>query len=269
MTSTTAQLMANDGVGLLTRHWSSDNPIARILLVHGLGEHSGRYEHVGEYFAENGFAVTAFDQRGHGASGGGRVDLDSFEEYLDDLEVVRDEIPSDLPLIVYGHSMGGLVAASFAVSDRSQPALYVLSAPALAAEVPTLLRVAAKVIGRIRPATYLPNSIKGEQLSRDPAVGEKYFADPLVETRSTARFGVALLGQMDYMESKIVDLVTPTLVIHGADDELVPPAASAPLAAVPGVERRLFAGLRHETHNEPEKYDVLGFVVNWLKDQLA
>lgn len=188
--------MANDGLGLLTRHWECQAPIARVLIVHGLGEHSGRYEHVGAFLAEQGFAVSSYDHRGHGASGGDRIDVASFEEFIDDLEVVCGEMPTDLPLVIYGHSMGGLIATSYAMSDRRQPALYVLSAPALAAEVPTALRYAIRAASRLRPGMRLPNSIKGEQLSRDPAVGEKYFADPLVETKATARFGAAMLGHI-------------------------------------------------------------------------
>ena len=115
----------------------------------------------------------------------------------------------------------------------------------------------------------MANSIKGEQLSRDPAVGEKYFADPLVETKATARFGAIFLSQMAAIRDDYDRLTRPTLVIHGADDELVPPHASAPLAALENVERKLFAGLRHEIHNEPEQDEVLGFVVSWLDSQLA
>jgi len=239
------------------------------LLVHGLGEHSGRYEHVAAHLDEHGFDVSAFDLRGHGASGGERVDLETFSQYLDDLEMMFASLPQDLPTVIYGHSMGGLIATSYAVSDRPQPALYVLSAPALAADVPAPLRMASKVLARIRPGMRLPNSIKGEQLSRDPAVGERYFADPLVVTKGTARFGTVLLGQIARITDQLDAFATPALVIHGADDELVPPHASAPLAAIPGVERKLFPGLRHEVHNEPEQDEVLGFVVAWLDDQLT
>ena len=269
MTSTTAQLMATDGVGLLTRHWPCETPLARVLIVHGIGEHSGRYEHVGEFLVEQGFDVFAFDQRGHGASGGNRMDLESFEEFLDDLEVVLGETQSELPMVIYGHSMGALIATSYGASQRPQPDLYVLSAPALDAEVPMALRLAVRAMNRIRPGTYLPNSIKAEQISRDPSVGEKYFADPLVQTKATARFGAIFLAQLDSIKGQINRLTTPTLVIHGADDELVPPHAAAPLAALPDVERKLFPGLRHETHNEPEKDAVLGFVATWLKSQLG
>ncbi len=251
--STTGQLLATDGLGLLVRRWECSEPRARMLLIHGLGEHSGRYEHVGDFFATRGIDVTAFDLRGHGASGGERIDIESFEQYLDDVSAVFDQIPADLPQIMYGHSMGGLIALSYGVSARRQPDLFVLSAPALSAQVPLVLRWGVKILTRVKPGLRVANSIKGEQLSRDPAVGAKYFADPLVETKGTARFGTTLFAQMDSVRGEYAKLTKPTLVIHGADDTLVPPQASAPLAALDNVERKLFAGLRHETHNEPEQ----------------
>ncbi len=267
MTSTTSQLIAGDGLGLLVRHWECPEPRANVVLVHGLGEHSGRYEHVGARLVGHGFSVTAFDLRGHGASGGDRVDVDYFDRFLDDLEMVLETVNE--PRIVYGHSMGGLIAMSYGMSTRPQPLLYVLSAPALSADVPAFLRVGAKVLTRIRPGLRMANSIKGEQLSRDPSVGEKYFADPLVETKATARFGSAFLGQMERLEGDYDRLSRPALVIHGSEDSLVPPQASAPLAALPSVDRKLFAGLRHETHNEPEWDDVVDYVAGWLSERLA
>ena len=269
MTSETSQLIASDGLGLLVRRWECAEPRARILIIHGLGEHSGRYEHVGAYLLHAGFDVTAFDLRGHGASGGERIDIESFDEYLMDVEAALTQLPADLPRIIYGHSMGGLISATYGMSNRPQPDLYVLSAPALSADVPMALRLASKLVSKLRPTMRFSNSIKGEQLSRDPSVGEKYFADPLVETTTTARFGSVLFAHMEALEDDYSRLARPTLVIHGADDELVPPHASAPLAALDNVERKLFAGLRHETHNEPERDDVLGFVVSWLSGQLA
>jgi alpha-beta hydrolase superfamily lysophospholipase len=269
MTSTTGNITATDGLGLLTRHWAGDSPKARILLVHGLGEHSGRYEHVGAYFARNGYEASAFDLRGHGASGGDRVDLESFDQFVDDLALMFSQLPKDLPTIIYGHSMGGLIATTHAISQHPQPDFYVLSAPALDADLPAALKLAAKALRRIRPGLRLPNSVTAEQLSRDPAVGEKYFADPLVESKATARFSAIGLAQQPITRAAISDISVPSLVIHGADDPLVPPHASAPLAGVEGVERKLFPGLRHETHNEPEWEDVLGFVAGWLDSQLA
>jgi alpha-beta hydrolase superfamily lysophospholipase len=267
MTSTTSEIVAGDGTALLTRRWEFADPRANVLIVHGLGEHSGRYEHVGAFLVDRGYAVTSFDLRGHGASGGPRVDLESFSQYLDDLEQVVGETAR--PLVVYGHSMGGLIATSYAVSSRPQPDAYVLSAPALRAATPALLRLIAGGLSRIAPNVHLPTAIKGEQLSRDPEVGAAYFADPLVNVKATARFAPIVFAEMTRIASLLPNIDRPTLVIHGAEDEIVPPDASAPLAAVPGVERKLFPGLRHETHNEPEQAEVLGFVAGWLDRQFA
>ena len=183
--------------------------------------------------------------------------------------LVLATMPDDVPRIIYGHSMGGLIAISYGVTDRPQPDLYVLSAPALDADAPGPLKVAAKVLGTVLPTVRMRNSIVGEQLCRDPQVGEAYFADPLVETKATTGLGAKFLRQMKAMRGEIDHFDTPALVIHGADDELVPPRASAPLAALPGVERKLFPGLRHEIHNEPEQIEVLTFVADWIEHQLA
>ena len=222
MTSTTSQLMASDGIGLLVRHWPCPSPRANVVIVHGIGEHSGRWDRVGTYLAEHGLAVTSWDHRGHGASGGDRVDLQTFDEYLGDLEVLLASIDDDKPVIVYGHSMGGLIATSYGLSNRPQPDFYVLSAPALSANVPFVLRASVKVLGKLRPNMRMANSITGDQLSNDPKVGEAYFADPLVESKPTLRFGNAFLGQMDAIRGEYEHLTQPTLVIHGQLDFRVP-----------------------------------------------
>ncbi len=268
MTSSSGSLMTHDGVCLLTRHWETSQPRAAMLLVHGVSEHVGRWSHVADFFAARGYEVHAYDHRGHGGSGGDRIHVDEFEHYVADLQLVVERIAGDLPLVIYGHSMGGLIATAYAESDRPQPDLYVLSAPALAAEVPGALRVVAKLAGRVLPGVRMQAPTKGEQLSRDPAVGEAYFADPLVDLKGTARFGSELFQAMEETTANLHQIRTPALVIHGGDDTLVPPAASAPLAAVEGVERRVFPGLRHEMHNEPEAKEVLAFVAGWLDDQI-
>lgn len=267
MTSVTGTFSTTDGTALFTRYWECTEPRARMLIIHGVGEHSGRWEHVGSYFAAAGFDVRSYDQRGHGGTSDGPVDIESFDLFLDDIEEQISGLGA--PVVIYGHSLGGLIATSYAESDRPQPDLYVLSAPALSASVPAVLRLAATVLSKVSPGLALKNSIKGEHLSRDPAVAEAYFADPLVYEKTTARFGDAFLDAMDRTRDAVDQIRTPTLVIHGANDELVPPSASAPLAAVPCVERKLFPGLRHEIHNEPEQDEVLGFVAAWLNDHLG
>lgn len=247
------------------RQWPTVGRIGgRILLVHGLGEHSGRYEHVGDWFASRGYPVFAFDLPGFGASGGPRAFVESFDTLV---EAVTDEfarLPDDAPRILYGHSLGGLIALSVALTAADKPDRLVLSAPAIDASVPGWQRASAPFLAKVLPKLSLPNPIAGEQLSSDPAVGEAYFADPLVHTKATTALGAAAFGQMAWVQAHLAELSVPTYVLHGSDDTLVPAAFSAPLAAVPGVKRRLWAGLRHETHNEPSWEDVLADVLEWL-----
>jgi alpha-beta hydrolase superfamily lysophospholipase len=273
MGETTGAHTVSDDLELFVRTWTPDDePRRGMLIVHGIGDHSGRYQHVARFFVERGYVVVAFDLRGHGRSGGARVHIGSFDEYLDDLQGVIESglVRTDLPWVIYGHSMGGFISAYYLGEDRPHPDAAVLSTPSVAPEVPTVLRVAAQVLGRATPRIELPSPFTGEQLSRDTAVGEAYFADPLVHKKATAGMALQtfLLAQARGMEV-IKSITTPTLVIHGADDTINVPASSAPLAAVDSVERKVYPGLRHEMHNEPEQAQVLAEVAAWLDAALA
>jgi len=258
-----------DGTPLHLRHWAtSGKPWATVLLVHGIGEHSGRYERTGRLMAEAGIDVHAFDIRGHGLSGGRRVYVRVWDDYLDDLAVrVAAVREPGVPLVLFGHSMGALIALTYACSDRPAPDLLVLSAVPLDARVPGWQRALAPILSRLAPTAILANPITGEQLSRDPAVGKAYFADPLVQPRSTTRLGAELLKAMKRGREGLDRLRIPALVIHGGGDTLVPTRVSEPLAAVAGVERRVLPDL--ETLNEPEGPEVVAAIVDWLRGRTA
>lgn len=279
---------AADGTILRTRHWAStaaaSNPVGSVLIVHGLAEHSGRWEHVGEQLAAEGFDVHAFDLRGHGASAGRRVHLDSFEQFYTDLAErllsVRSKDPGR-PLVLYGHSIGGLIALGYVLraatgpsaasgppTARPLPGLLVLSAPSLDSTLPSWKLLLARVLGRLVPTLSIPNHIAGQLLSRDATVGERYHGDPLVLHAATTGFGALALAEQDWIRSSLGSLRLPTLVIHGADDALVPEAASAPLGDVTVVTRRTYPGIRHELHNEPEGPRIVADVIAWIKVNL-
>jgi alpha-beta hydrolase superfamily lysophospholipase len=216
--------------------------------------------------AEAGLDVQAFDLRGHGLSGGRRVYVRRWDDFLDDVEVRLTALREPgRPLVLFGHSMGALIALTYACSDRPAPDLLVLSAPPLRANVPGWQRVLAPILGRVAPTLVIANPITGDQLARDPAVGVAYFADPLVQPRSTARLGAELFAAMKRARSGLDRLHVPTLVIHGGADTLVPTAGSDPLGELTGVERRVLPNLRHETLNEPEGPDVVAGIVEWLR----
>ena len=287
MTSVIGTVSTADGTILRTRTWASTDPesepLALALLVHGLGEHSGRWEHVGEQMAAEGFAVHGFDLRGHGASAGRRIHVAAFDEYYADLaeRLVAARAAADgRPVIVYGHSLGGLIALGYVLrvaaaapgspaAGRPQPDLLVLSAPSLDSTIPAWKIQLARVLGRIMPTLAIPNPLAGELLSRDATVGERYHADPLVLGFATAGFGVAALAEQSWVKAALGALTVPTLVIHGEEDALVPAAASAPLADVPVVTRRTYPGVRHELHNEPEGPSIVSDVIVWIQRGLA
>jgi alpha-beta hydrolase superfamily lysophospholipase len=261
---------APDGTEFLLRSWSNESADIRLLLVHGYYEHSGRWGHVAEFFVERGYDVHMFDLRGHGATAGPRLDVTPFDQHVDDLGWMIATVDTrDLPLVVYAHSVGGLIGVRYATTDRPQPAAWVWSAPALDSNTPGALVAAGRVIARVAPGARMSDKPKGDQLSSDPAVGEAYLADPLVSFKVTTRSAMSTLDAMDDTRSKLDRVSLPGLTIHGTDDTVIPPAASAPLGGVAGVDRKLFSGLRHEMHNEPSYPDVLGYANDWYRKQLS
>ena len=268
MSSRTDFGLTRDGIVQLRRRWSAGSPRAAVLLLHGIAEHSGRYEHVGEHLAGAGFEVIAIDHRGFGLSGGRRAYVASFGEFLDDVEDQLAEVRAlGLPTVMLGHSMGGLIALSYVLERRPAPDALALSGPALGANVPVVLRALVPVLNRIAPRLRVPTPIKGCQLATDPRVGEAYFADPLVVRTSTPALGHAMLSQVAWANAHLAELdgrALPTLVQHGADDSLVPAASTVALGAMTGVQRIAYPGLRHEIFNEPSSPAVLDDLVGWL-----
>lgn len=273
MTETVGTYTTADGAELFTRAWTIDSPRYGVLIVHGLGEHSGRWIGPAGYLNEHGADVYSYDLRGHGLSSGDRVDIEDFAMFYNDIsEMAANTVAATgRPWVLYGHSLGGLECAGYLINDVApHPNLAILSAPAMTATrgIDNVLKVAASVLGTIAPKMSIGSGITGDQLSRDAAVGEAYFADELVETKATTRFGKTVYAEQARLVGHHGDITIQTLVIHGADDELVQPAASAGLAASGGVERKVYPGLRHEMHNEPESAQVLGDVTDWIDRKL-
>ena len=274
MASTTERVRAADGTELLVRHWASQRTPswATVIIVHGLAEHSGRYEHVGERLAVAGAEVISYDQRGFGASGGPRAYVDDWTVLHRDLgerlAAARSEA-GERPVAIYGHSMGALVVLGYALSDRPRPDACVLSAPAIEASIPAWQRIGVRVVAVLSPRSTIPNRIDGSVLSRDPAVGERYIADPLTVHTTTARFARLAFAEQERVIAELDRLDVPTLVVHGGDDRLVPTASSERLERLPVVTRRVVPDLRHEVHNEPEGLEIVDEIGAWLRSTLV
>ncbi len=228
---------------------------------------------MGGWLADAGLEVLAYDQRGFGGSGGRRADVDRWERVHDDLaeriETARTGA-GERPLVLWGHSLGGLIALGYCVSEvpRPMPDALVLSAPALDANIAAWKVALAPVLAAVAPTLAIPNGFARGVLSNDPAVDDAYLADPLVVQRTTTRFGHASFREQRRVREALARLPLPTYVYHGESDRLVPPAASEPLGRLPAVTRRTWPGLRHETHNEVEGREVIAAAVAWLRSVL-
>lgn len=265
---------ARDGTSLLVRHWpvEASEPWASMLLVHGLAEHCGRYEHVGAQVARAGIDAHSFDVRGFGGSGGPRASVERWSQLHDDLEervVAIRSIAPGRPLVLYGHSLGGLIAIGYVLDGRAQPDLLVLSAPAIKADLPLLPRLAVSGLRRIAPGFMLKNPVDADALTCDPQVGATYVADPLNQHRSTVRFAHAALTEQARVSAAVDRLSIRTLVVHGAEDRLVPTASSAVFEGMPGVTRRVYPALRHEVHNEPTGAMVVKDIIGWVRERVS
>lgn len=270
MTSIAQPSITAAGVHELVRRWEPASEVrAEMVLCHGIAEHSGRYEAVGDRFAAAGIAVTAYDQIGFGASGGRRAWVESWSEILDQIQThVENARETGKPTVLLGHSGGGLFALEYVLSERPNVDLLVLSAVGLGGGS-RWQHVLAPILDAIAPKLEIPNALDGAKLSRDPAVAEAYFSDPLVLTKTTSHYGHEMFTAMDRVRASLGSLDTPTLVLHGAADMIVPPQASAALGDVAGVERRLYPALRHELFNEPEGMDIVDEVIAWIYTQLG
>jgi acylglycerol lipase len=261
-----------DGTRLFWQAWLPDAPPAGVVVVvHGAGEHGGRYDFVGERLTDAGFATYAMDHRGHGRSDGPRAFIDRLDRLVEDLrlflERVGDEHPDATPFLI-GHSLGGAVAATYALRHGETIAGLVLSDPAVATEaVPPALRAMTVVLSAIAPR--LPVFKIDEQLlSRDPAVVRDYQEDPLVSTgKLPARTLAEILRSMQTLPDQVGALHVPLLLLHGTEDQLCPPEGSRVIherASSTDKTLRLYDGLYHEIFNEPERDQVIDDVLAWL-----
>lgn len=254
------------GVTELRRRWEASDPWASVLIVHGLAEHSGRYEQVGSRLAAAGLDTHAFDLTGFGGSGGIRADVAHWGSYLlqvlDNLGRLFD---LGIPVVVLGHSVGGLLAIDYAMSRHRQPDLVVLHAPAVDAVAPAWKRKSAPILANVIPTLTMANPIDPYRIFDDPAVAADYAADPLVVPRTTVRLGAHILAAMDRVQASIDRFGASCLIAHGQDDTLVPPATSEALGRLANVERRVYPGMRHASFQEAAGRPVVDEIVTWLR----
>jgi acylglycerol lipase len=265
---------SDDGLRLFEQEWSPEGtPKAGVVIVHGYGEHTGRYVHVAEELTRNGYAVSTFDLRGHGRSQGDpRTFVRSFDEHLDDLERFLSRVRerhSGRPLFLFGHSMGGTIATLFAIARQPEIRGLLLSGASLKLSdnySPSLITL-AKIISLVLPKLRLIK-LDASAVSRDAEVVREYVTDPLVYHGGIpARTGAEMNRAMERIRQRMETLEVPLLIMHGTCDLLADPEGSRQLydrAESDDKDLRLYEGLYHEILNEPEKAQVLADMVEWL-----
>ncbi len=266
-----------DGLTLYTKTAVPEgDPRAVVLVVHGYGEHSGRYQHVIERLVSSGYAAAALDHRGHGKSEGERAYCETMDQFVDDLKVYFDQIRTAQPgkkIFVLGHSMGGLISLAFTERyQREIAGLIVSGAPVIAdANVSPLLVLVGKVLNRVAPKLHLLDTGKPGILSSDPQVDIDWENDPLTNKKPMrVRLGVELNRMAGEVRKHLGDLQLPVLILCGVDDQLVNPAGSQlAYEQVASVDKTLkrYTGMRHEILNEVDKEIVLSDIVDWLNQR--
>lgn len=268
-------LTARDGTNLVVMDWPLKKGPVRgvVLIVHGLGEHAWRYDALAQELNGWGFAVRAYDQFGHGESMGQRGALPSDDRLLQDLGEVVDEsrarMHDNTPLIVLGHSMGGLVAARFVSLGMRKLEALVLSSPALDPGLNMLQKLLLAVLPGLLPNLRIGNGLKPEFISHDPQVVARYTADPLVHDRISARLARFIADGGPATVASAPSWTLPTLLLYAGADKLVNPAGSHAFAsAAPAnvVTSHCFDTLYHEIFNEaePGRRQVLAQLKSWL-----
>jgi alpha-beta hydrolase superfamily lysophospholipase len=266
-------LEAFDGRKMFFNQWiAGEDAVASIALVHGLGEHSGRYEHVAAYFNSHKINVVAVDLFGHGKTEGKKGHTPQMDDYLWQIDFLIDltqKLAPGLPVFLYGHSMGGCLVLNHLYKKQPKIAGLIASAPAVQPgfKVPALKLLIGKIGRKLAPGLIQKNGLDLGNLSHDPTVAEKYIADPLVHDLLSAELGMGILEYGNWLETHETKSQVPVLMMHGTDDKLTNFAASKAFSekAKGNITFKPWPGMYHEIHNETDKQKVFEYTLDWIK----
>lgn len=265
------------GVRFYVRGWEPKGPPrAAAALVHGLGEHTGRYAHVGAAFTEAGLGLMGFDLRGHGNSGGRRGDAPSFETLMSDIDAFLGQVAArypDSPLFLYGHSLGGNLVLNYALRRKPDLVGVIASSPwlRLAFDPPAIRLALGRVIYRLLPSLTQSAGLDADALSRDPEVRAAATSDPLNHSKITVRSFFALRTSGLWALDHAAGFPMPLLVMHGTADRITSLDASREFVGRVGERAtlRTWEGCYHELHNDLRRSEVVEAVIEWMDARLA
>lgn len=265
-----------DELNIYGKYWAPDKDTKGVVcLVHGMGEHCGRYEHVGKFLSENGIALIGNDQRGHGRSQGKRGHTPSYElliQNVHNLTQKAKELFPELPLILYGHSMGGNLVLNYVLQKKPVLSGVIASSPwlRLAFEPPAIKVKLGRLMRNIYPAFSQSTELDVKAISRIPEEVKKYEDDPLVHDRITAMMFTSVYDAGLWALQHPEEMELPLLLFHGTADQLTSCDASKEFAGkVKGdVTSRFFEGAFHETHNDLCREEVLNLIKTWVAERL-
>ncbi len=264
---------AHDGLDIFAQGWepTMPQPKAVVCIVHGIGEHTSRYAHVAEAFGRQGYILFGSDLRGHGRSGGARGHISSIEDFMQDIDLLLKQAQTrypDLPLILYGHSLGGILVLHYGLLRK--PILKGVMATSSgfhnAVEQQKIKVMMAKVLGALVPTVTIAGGLDAKALSHDEKVVQAYVDDPLVHDKISLGFGKIMLGVTGWTLAHASEFPLPLLLMHGKADEIAFPSSSMEFAAALKEKCTLvlWDDAYHELHNEPEKDEVFKTMTLWM-----
>ena len=271
MSHTEFSLRTPDELRLWGQSWVPSHEIkALVCLIHGIGEHSSRYAHVAAFLNDAGYACFTFDHRGHGHSEGRRGHFPCLESVTDDMRLLLDQARiryPGVPIILYGHSLGGNLVLNYVLRNTSEVRGVIVTAPMLrlAFKPSRIKTVLAKSLIRLLPTLSLPSGLDTRDISRDPEEVRKYDDDPIVHDRITPCF-LDLIHAGEWALEHASEFPKPLLLMHGSEDHITAHENSRQFAKQAGecCTLRIWEGLYHEIHNEPERADVMGEMISWM-----
>jgi acylglycerol lipase len=267
-----------EGVNLYYQSWlPAGEPRALLLIAHGLGEHSGRYGHVADFFTDKGIAVFALDFQGHGKSGGKRGHVRDFKDFARDVEQLRQIVVAEYgnkPVFLFGHSMGGAIAFDYALDHQKDIAALVLSAPSLGIKmkIPAWQEKLARSIVGLVPSMTLNNGIDAAWLSHDEVVVSAYRNDPLVHPKVSLSLFLGMMSTGKRCVEQAGTLSLPTLLIFGGKDQIVDfDVAHQAFEKINSADKKeiIYENAFHEIHNDNDKFDELAAIWEWLKVKIS